>query len=192
VIGLFWSASAAFGAITRAVNRALGAKRPHPFFLSKLRYFLMTLAVSLTVILSVAITAALEILPRLDLEALQWLGVESGLIDQLTGVLTSFAFTFLTFALIYKVTPYVEVRWRQVVPGALLGAVVFELGKQVFRVYLSRIANFEAVYGSLSSIIVLLLWLYVSALVLVFGAEYNIVRWRVRHPQFTEIEAEGG
>ena len=65
MIGQFWSASAAFGAITRAVNRALGAKRPHPFFLSKLRYLLMTLAVSLLVILSVAITAALEILPRL-------------------------------------------------------------------------------------------------------------------------------
>lgn len=41
-------------------------------------------------------------------------------------------------------------------------------------------ANFEDVYGSLSSIIVLLLWLYVSAIILIYGAEYNVVRWQAR------------
>ena len=97
-----------------------------------------------------------------------------------------FAFAFATFALIYKVTPYVETRWRQVIPGALVGAAVFELVKRAFLFYLGRVADFEAMYGSLSSIIVLLLWLYVSALVLLLGAEYNIVRWRSRHPEESE------
>jgi len=182
VLGLFWSGSAAFGAITRGVNRALGAKRSRPYLLARLRYVLNTLVVSMLLLLSVSVTAALEIVANLDLELLARLGIDPGTLTRLGGSLAGVLFAFLTYALIYKATPYVETRWRQVLPGALLGAALFELGKHGFLFYLSRVADFEAVYGPLSSIIVLLLWLYLSALVLIFGAEYNIVRWRARNP----------
>jgi membrane protein len=109
-------------------------------------------------------------------------GIESGTLSRLGGTLASVLFAFLIYALIYKVTPYVETRWSQVLPGAVLGAALFELGKHGFLLYLGRVADFEAVYGPLSSIIVLLAWLYLSAAVLIYGAEYNIVRWQARHP----------
>jgi membrane protein len=189
VLGLFWSGSAGFGAVTRAVNRALGAKRSHPFFLSKLRYFLMTVSVSVLIVFSVAMTAMVEVVANLDLEILARVGFEPSLFTRLGSWVLSFLFVFLTFALIYKVTPYIETRWRQILPGAFLGAAVFELVKATFLLYLDRLADFEAVYGSLSSIIVLLLWFYCSALVLIFGAEYNIVRWRARA---TETNPGGG
>ena len=82
----------------------------------------------------------------------------------------------LIFALIYRLAPYVKVRWREVLPGALLAAILFELVKKGFVIYLDRLANFEAVYGSLASIIVAMLWLYLSAQILIYGAEYGIVR----------------
>jgi membrane protein len=187
IIGLLWSASAGFGAITRAINQTLGARRSKPFFFSKVRYFLMTVAVSVLLILSVGVAAALEVLANPDTDVLRRLGIEPGMIESVTGLLTGFVFAFVMFALIYKVTPYVETRWRQVLPGALLGAAVFEIGKHAFLLYLGRVADLEAVYGSLSSIIVLLLWLYFSALVLLMGEEYNILRWSERHGN----EAEG-
>ena len=84
----------------------------------------------------------------------------------------------MNFALIYKMAVYVKTTWRQVFPGALLATGLFEFFKAAFLFYLDRFAHFEAIYGSLSSIIVLLLWLHVSALILVFGAEYSIVRSR--------------
>jgi membrane protein len=190
IIGLLWSASAGFGAITRAINQTLGARRSKPFFLSKVRYFLMTVAVSVLLILSVGVAAALEVLANPDTDVLRRLGIEPGMIESVTGLLTGFVFAFVMFALVYKVTPYVETRWRQVLPGALLGAAVFELGKHAFMLYLGRVADFEAVYGSLSSIIVLLLWLYFSAFVLLIGEEYNIVRWTERHG--TDVGSHGG
>ena len=190
LVGLFWSGSAAFGAITRTVNRALGAKRKHPFLLSRLRYFAMTVVASVLLLLSIAVSAALEIVPRIDLKILERLGVDPEAISQVTGTLTSLAFAILTFALIYKVTPYIKVSWRQVLPGAVLAAGAFEVLKRAFLLYLGRIAHLEAIYGSLSSIIVLLLWLYVSAWVLIFGAEYNIVRWRERHGESNLAEAD--
>ena len=176
--GLLWTASKGFGAVTRAVNRALGAKRTHHFLLSKVRYFFMAVAVSLLTITSIAITVAFEIV--LEPSFLSRFGLEAVEVSRLKSWLLSFLLIFLTFALIYKLAPYVEVRWRQVLPGALLAAALFALVKTAFVVYLDRVADFEAVYGSLSSIIVLLLWLYLSALILVYGAEYNIVREKAR------------
>ena len=181
IIGLIWSGSAVFGAITRAINMAVGAPRKHPFFLSKLRSFFMALAATLLLGLSIGTSAALEVVASLDFKVLERLSIDPESINQVAGTLTGLALTFLTFALIYKMTPYIDTRWRQVVPGALLGALVFEVVKRAFLFYLARVANFEAVYSSLSSIIVLLLWLYVSAWVLIIGAEYNIVRWHARH-----------
>ena len=190
ILGLLWSASAGFGAITRAINQTLEAKRTQTGLLSTLRYFLMTVVVSVFLLLSVGVTAALEVPANRDLNVIRRMGIEPGTIESATVWFTGFAFAFVMFALVYKVAPYVETQWRQVVPGALLGAAVFELGKRAFLLYLSRMADFEAVYGSLSSIIVLLLWLYFEALVLLLGAEYNIVRWQERHG--TESQPQAG
>jgi YihY family inner membrane protein len=143
-----------------------------------MRYFFMAVAVSLLMIMSISITLALEIV--LESSFLTRFGLEAVEVSRLKSWLLSFLLIFLTFALIYKLAPYLKVRWRQVLPGALLAAALFELVKTAFVLYLDRVANFEAVYGSLSSIIVLLLWLYLSAFILVYGAEYNIVRWKAR------------
>jgi membrane protein len=174
--GLFWAGGKGFGAVTRAVNQALGTGQTQSFLLSMARQFFMAVAVSILTITSIAITVVLEIV--LEPPFLSRLGLAGVEIPRLQGWIMSFFLVFLVFALIYRLAPYGDVQWRQVLPGALLAAVLFELGKAGFLLYLDRMANFEAVYGPLSSIIVLLLWLYLSALILVFGAEYNIVRWR--------------
>lgn len=172
--GLLWSASKGFGAITRAVNRALGAKRTQSPLLSYARYFLMAIAVSILMIMSVGLTVVVDIL--LEPSFLSRVGLGAAAIPRIPAWTLSVVMVFLIFALIYKLAPYVEVRWRQVLPGALLAMVLFELGKAAFALYLDRVANFEQVYGPLTAVIVLLLWLYVSALILVLGAEYNILR----------------
>lgn len=72
---------------------------------------------------------------------------------------------------LYTIVPYKRLSWREVVPGALVAALLFELGKALFLLYLDHVGNLRAVYGSLSSVIVLLLWLYFSGRVLLFGVE---------------------
>lgn len=178
MVGLLWSASKVFGAITRAVNRAIGAERSQSFVMSKLRYFAMAVAVSILTVVSVGITVAMEIL--MDADFLGRFGLTPIELPRLTGHALSFILILLIFALIYKVTPYVDVRWSEVLPGAVLATLLFELGKKLFVFYLESMAHFEAIYGSLSSIIVLLLWLYLSALFLIYGAEYSIVRARAK------------
>jgi membrane protein len=179
LLGLFWAASKGFGAMTRAVNQALGLHSDHKFILGKLRHVAMAAAVSVLAIVSLGITVVLEVV--LEPAFLSRFGMDPVEISRVQSWATSFLLVFLIFALIYRLTPYAAVTWSQVLPGALLATVLFELGKTGFVVYLEKMANLQAIYGSLSSIIVLLLWLYVSALILILGAEYNIVRWRIRN-----------
>ncbi len=174
VIGLLWSASKVFGAITRAVNRALGDKPKRSYLMARLRYFTMAVAVTILTVVAIGTTVVIEIVT--DADFLARFGLAPIGLPRVTGNALSFVLIMLIFALIYKVTPYVEVQWRQVLPGSLLAALLFELGKKGFVLYLDKVAHFEAIYGSLSSIIVLLLWLYLSSLFLIYGAEYNIVR----------------
>ena len=77
--------------------------------------------------------------------------------------------------------PYERLSWREILPGALFAAFLFELGKTGFVFYLDNVAHLEAVYGSVSSIIALLLWLYFSARVLLLGSEIIAVYREDQH-----------
>lgn len=168
VLALFWSASKMFGALTRGVNLALDVPKDHPFYLSRLRNFAMTIVVSLLLFVAVALSMAVDVVNQLDLSRL---GVDTTTLEALGGHVASFTFIFAVLSVLYTIVPYRRPRWRDVWPGALVAALFFEIGKALFVVYVENAGSLQAVYGSLTSVIVLLLWLYFSARVLLFGAE---------------------
>ncbi|MBI4300245.1 MAG: YihY/virulence factor BrkB family protein [Chloroflexi bacterium] len=94
------------------------------------------------------------------------------------GLLAPFAFTFAVFLLAYRFLPNTRIRWRDILPGALLAAIGFEALKNVFAWYAQNYAKYNAIYGSVGSIIALLTFFYLSAIVLLFCAElaYQIPR----------------
>ena len=169
VTGLFWSARRMFAALGRGINRSLGLQRSHSVILSPLRHLLLTLTACLLLFLLVAISTTLGLLAQFDL------GLFGGPLDDLLklarGHFMSYLFVVIMCALLYKILPYQAPTWRELLPGALFAAVLYELGKAAFVFYIDTVASLQAVYGSLSSVIVLLLWLYFSASVLLLGAE---------------------
>ena len=171
VAGLLWSASKMFGAVSRGGNHALGAERNLPFFLSPLRHFLLAITVSGLLFLAMAIPTAMEFLSQLDLGRFV-----NNLLGFAGGHVTSTVFVFAILCLLYRFVPYERQSWRDVVPGAVFAALLLELGKTGFVSYIDNVAHLEAVYGSVSSIIVLLLWLYLSARLLLLGSEIIAVR----------------
>jgi membrane protein len=88
------------------------------------------------------------------------------------NLLISIAMSSVLFAFIFKVLPTVPVSWSYVAPGALLTAVLFVLGKFVIGFYLGR-SNIASTYGAAASVITLMLWVYYSAQILLFGAEFT-------------------
>lgn len=182
VVGLFWSASKMFGALSRGINLALGIPKGHPFYLSRLRYFGMTIVVSLLLFFAVGVSTAVDVVTQFDLTRF---GLDGTVFAALGGHVASFVFVFAIVCLLYKLVPYERPRWREVLPGSLVAALLFELGKALFVLYLGNVRSLEAVYGSLTSVIVLLLWLYFSARVLLFGAELIAVRREAQEAQST-------
>jgi len=92
----------------------------------------------------------------------------------------SFGFITLLFALIYKVVPDVQVQWRDVWLGAIITAALFVVGKSLFGMYLGHSA-LGASYGAAGSLVIVILWVYYSCLILLFGAEMTQVEARQRH-----------
>ena len=86
---------------------------------------------------------------------------------------------FATFALIYKLLPDARARWRDILPGAALATILFLIGRYLLAVYLDKSQTGSA-FGAAGSLVVLLLWVYVSANILLLGAEF-IKLYALRH-----------
>jgi membrane protein len=93
-----------------------------------------------------------------------------GIVLRSTSALISFGLAVLLFATIYKVLPSVKLAWRDVVVGALITAVLFTVGKYAIGLYMGS-STVASMYGAAGSVIVVLLWVYYSAEVFLFGAE---------------------
>ena len=173
ILGLLWSGSAIFGAVTRVVNRAWDVQKDRPIFINKPRQMLMALAVGVMFLTSLGASTFVRMAgeyAKADLPAPDLLVDASGRI-----VLQAFAaaLTLATFLMMYKLLPNTRTRWEHVWPGAIVATVLFEVCKGSFLLYLERFGGFKDVYGSGGDILVLLLWVYVSSLILILGAELS-------------------
>jgi membrane protein len=90
------------------------------------------------------------------------------------NALLSFVIITLMFAMIYSLLPDVKIAWRNVWVGAAVAALLFTLGKSLIGLYLGR-STVASVYGAAGSLVVMLLWIYYSAQIVFFGAEFTKV-----------------
>jgi membrane protein len=91
-----------------------------------------------------------------------------------SGRVLPYVFTVLFFSFLYTVLPSTSVAWAEVLPGAIMSSFAWEVAKNGFTVYLSRFAAYNLVYGSVGAVIALLLWAYISAVILLLGAEFTV------------------
>ena len=180
IAGLFWSGSAAFDAVSRAFNLAWRVRGLEPFYIAWLRRVLLALGVGVFFILSVGSTALFQLLgslPPFDnatLETLRTIGLWGGL--EISSAMAS----LIALVLLYQFATSDHIPWRDLWPGAILAGFLLELAKNAFVFYLHKLAHFDLVYGSVSSVIALLLWVYVSFFILILGAEFGASLGRKR------------
>ncbi|HAC20446.1 MAG TPA: hypothetical protein DCF78_17935, partial [Dehalococcoidia bacterium] len=126
---------------------------------------------------SATVVRTAETLSRYDVPVL-------GLLVQQVGQILLQGFSFILvlaiFLLIYKFMPNTKTYWKYIWPGAVLGALLFEAAKNLFIFYLER-STYQSIYGSVTPVIVLLLWAYVSSLILLAGAELSSEYGRMRN-----------
>ncbi|MGH2459179.1 MAG: YihY/virulence factor BrkB family protein [Chloroflexota bacterium] len=180
-LGLIWSASGVFGAMSTALNAIWRVPHQRNVILNALLAIGLVLAVGLVFVASLVLSTVLTVAAKLDVPLLSVSLDQVPLLFPLLSLALPLAITFAIFALIYRVVPNRYLGWRDVWPGAVLASALFEVSKQVFVVYLSEFAHLNAVYGSIGAVIALLIWSYYAAIVLLLGAELDAVLWRGRH-----------
>lgn len=140
------------------------------FIRDRLRSFGVALAVGFVLVVSLLVSTVLSTAQRwLDsyLPGAPWVWRTLNLVAWLILVT-------VLFAMIYKYLPDVRIEWRDVIIGALVTAALFSLGKFLIGAYLGQMA-FGSAYGGAGSFVVLLIWVYYSALICFFGAEFTQV-----------------
>jgi len=175
VITLLFGLWGVFGELQDALNTIWGVTTPPArgvISLIKKRFWSATMVVGIGFLLlvSLAVSAWLAVLGKFF----------SGLLPlpaaamEMTNALLSFVIITFMFAVIYKLLPDVRIAWRNVWTGAAVTAVLFTIGKTLIGLYLGR-STVASVYGAAGSLIVILLWVYYSAQIVFFGAEFTKV-----------------
>ena len=174
VLGFLWTGSSLMAAVGQAVNISWNIRREIQFYWKKLRDIGLTLGLGSLFILSLGASALLAVGPMADIPFL------GSFLGRAGAIGVALALSFVIFLVLFKVMPNTKTNWRHIWFGAFVTAVLFEAGRTVTFLYLTKFSSYEALYGSLASVIILLLWLYYSAVILVLGAELTSEYSRMR------------
>ena len=174
LLGMAWSGSAVFGAIRKALNTVyedMAWKRP--FVQQKLVDLAMVVAIGFFFLSSIAATAALRIVRTNSKELAGWgdLAERATVLWDVGSFLIPLFLSFGAFLFLYALVPARRRGFREIWPGALLAALLFETAKMSFSLYIEHFANYDVVYGSLGAVVALMFWVYVSSNIMLMGAE---------------------
>ena len=134
-------------------------------------WYLRTYLISFAGILGLGFLLAVSLVISASLAALSsWSGTGTALIGEAVNFLVSLAILTALFAMLFKWFPDTEIAWRDVLPGAVATALLFNVGKFAIGWYIGT-QGLESTYGAAASIVILLIWVYYSAQIVLFGAE---------------------
>lgn len=174
IVLALWSASVGVMSLIEALNVAYDVAERRPAW----RLYLLSVLYTVGLALLMVGAAALMVLGP---QAASWVSARLGL-DAAFALMWNWArwplamlLLMLTVSVVYYVGPNVRQRFRFITPGAILSVVVWIAASVAFGFYVQNFANYSATYGSIGAVVILMLYFYLSAAVLLFGAEINAV-----------------
>lgn len=182
LLGLFWAGSRVFDCLERALNHSWDVPRQRSFFSRKLVAASTFLVASALLGASIVVSAAFATISRMDILAgrlsprdIPWLWSDLSLI-------LPWLMSLLMFFLIYRFLPTTQVPTRLAFGSAILATVFWEASKVVFTHFIARSEVYGWVYGPLTGTVLIMIWIYLSSMILLLGAEVTYVwqQWKER------------
>lgn len=186
---MIWAAMGVFGAITSAVNHAWGVEKQPSYLKHKLISFVMLVMAGLLLVTGLLLVSATSIVEA------GWFAV---VLERAPGLLVFQAFalrwlTTVTFifvvGLVFYFVPNAKVRFKDVWVGAVLTGLLWRGALEGFSWYVKDMSRFADIHGSVAAVVVFLLWVYVSAVILLYGAEMTAAYARLRRHRPDEVPA---
>ncbi len=188
-LALVWASLGVFGAITSAVNEAWGAETQRSFLKHRLVSFLMLVAGG------GAMVAALLLVSTAQMAETSWFGVvfaQFQWVQALQTLTFRYAATILlvlAVGLLFYFVPNVKIRFRDVWVGAILTGVLWRVTLGVFSWLVGGSGRLTMIHGSITAVVVFLLWIYVSSVILMYGVEFTAAHARLRGRRLDEMPA---
>jgi membrane protein len=186
---MVWAAMGVFGAVTSAINHAWGVDKQPNYFKHKLISFVMLACAGILLIAGLLLVSAINVAEA------GWFAVvmrrTPGLLV-LQGLALKWASTFLFIVivgLVFYFVPNAKVRFKDVWVGAILTGLLWRGALAGFSWYVRDASRFSVVHGRIAAVVVFLLWVYVSAVILLYGAEMTAAYARLRRHRPAEIPA---
>ena len=178
-----WSASGVFDAIQLGINRAFRVSTLRPMWRQRLVSVGLVMGASVLLAASFALTTVMR--QMFQGRAL----ARGGFLFEALPIAGGMIIGAAVFGLLYRFLPYDStVRWRSVWPAALMAAVLWEIAKLGFAWYVTNLAALNLVYGSVGAVIAVMLWGYLTAVIMLFGAEIAAVASGARRRERTGKE----
>lgn len=171
---VIWSASSAFRAVIKGINKAYGLSENRSFIKRALIAIICTFALAFVILLTLILLVFGGLIGNLIASYLPHPIIVYRIWNFLRYILVIFMM-ILIFASIYRYTPSKRLKWREVFPGAIactIGWLVVSLG---FSFYINNFSNYSKIYGGLGAVIILITWLYLTSIILITGGEINSI-----------------
>lgn len=174
ILATLWSASNGVNALIRSLNQSYGKAETRPFVIAR------SMSVIFTLVLILLVVVAL-VLPVFGGQISTFLAHTLGLGDQFGALFDKLRLLlpplviFCGLVFMYWLGPNVKVYLRSAVPGAFISTVCWLAISYFFSIYINNFSNYSATYGSIGGIIILMLWLYITGMVLMIGGIVNAI-----------------
>ena len=188
-IALVWGALGVFGAISTAVNYAWGVEQQRSFWKHKLFSFVMLLVAGLILLITLLLVSASQVVGA------SWF---TGVLEGFPGLIVLRGFTvrhattlffILVVGLVYYFVPNAKVRFRDVWLGALVTGLLWKGVLEAFAWYVRDMTRFTRVNGSIAAVVVFLVWVYLQAVILLYGVEFTAAYARLRRGRLEGMPA---
>ena len=178
LLASLWGASMAIGALITTINRAYNIRPRRNIVQQKILSIFLTLALSgLWLIAMIIILVG----PSFTQQIYEWIGIASPTNTFWTSVRLPMAFLLNLTALsvLYYIAPEAKQKFRWILPGAVTSTTLWFGASQVFRMFLANFGQYNKTYGSLATVVILMIWLWISGLLFLLGAEINALMKRM-------------
>jgi membrane protein len=186
---MVWAAMGVFGALTSAINHAWGVEKQPNYFKHKLISFVMLVAAGVLLMIGLLLVSAINVVEA------RWFSVvlsRTPGLAVLQGYVLKSASTvlfILIVGMVFYFVPNAKVRFRDVWVGAVLTGLLWRAALSGFSAYVRDMSRLSVIHGSIAAVVVFLLWVYVSAVILLYGAEMTAAYARLRRHRPPEIPA---
>jgi membrane protein len=188
-LGLIWGALGVFGAVTTAVNYAWGVEETRSFWKHKLFSFLMLVVAGLMLIVALLLVSASQVVGARWFERVLTEFPVLNVLRAWTVVSATTILFIIVVGFVYYFVPNAKVRFRDVWVGAVLTGLLWKGVLMVFSWYMRDMTRFTRVNGSIAAVVAFLVWVYVQAVILLYGVQFTAAYARLRRGRPEEVPA---